>query len=88
MSIKFEKSNIDEIMSKLISMRRISKDFHKKYVEPFMFTEELSGVRVTYLNKLDEVVRIFNFILVCGIRHQREDQTNFDKHFADMLHYL
>ena len=58
MSIMIEKSKHEEILNKIASMRKNSEDFHRKYVEPFIFSEKLSMIRLTYLNRLDEIVKI------------------------------
>jgi hypothetical protein len=63
MSIQFEKTNnIEEIRSKLISMGRISQEFHRKYIEPLRFSDEINSVRAAYVDKLDEIVRIQIFL--------------------------
>ncbi len=62
MSIPIDTSTNEEIFNKIASMRKNSEDFHKKYVEPFTFSEKLSTLRLTYLKRLDEIVKIFIFI--------------------------
>ena len=64
MSIQFDKSTQEEILSKIMSMGRNSQEFHKKYVKPYTFSQELCTLRITYLNRLDEIVKFLNLHLV------------------------
>lgn len=62
MSILIDKRREDEILNKIASMRKNSEVFHKTYVEPYTLSEKFNSLRLTYLNRLDEIVKIFIFI--------------------------